>query len=276
MTTSQGLCNIGEWHSHHRIDLPGPSEGDQTTVWKHVKSFSGGRFLLLIATIVGSAKNSRVNIGCFMFSSETKKMSEGLLVTLQGASPIRKQFDDKSFHAGPEESVSWMDFDAATKNDQTCVNLFGPRNTFLPSQQVNSNEEALGNDQANQQFPKNTKADKGKNYSKSLQTINNSEITKKDHKHKTRTVLDNDDKTRLIARDVAKYGSTNNYRESPKNERPKNKESRRGYWVVTKQPEHMLHSQRMQDVVSPSNVESEKPSMFDCCGFYIYNKRNDE
>ena len=67
LTTSQGLCNIGEWHSHHRIDLPSPSQGDQTTVWNRMDSIAGGRFLFFIASITVSNEQPHVNIGCFMF-----------------------------------------------------------------------------------------------------------------------------------------------------------------------------------------------------------------
>ena len=110
LTSAQGLCNIGEWHSHHRINLPSPSLGDETTVWKHMQSVTGGRFLLFIASITGSNETPEVNIGCFMFSMETKKMTEGLLVSLPGCSPIRGQFSDVSSAPGPEQGVSWSNF----------------------------------------------------------------------------------------------------------------------------------------------------------------------
>ena len=113
LTTAQGLCNIGEWHSHHRINLPSPSQGDESTVWKHMES--GGRFLLFIASITGSNQTPEVNIGCFMFSMETKKMTEGLLVPLPGYSPIRGQFSDVCSPPGPEQGVSWSNFVEAVK-----------------------------------------------------------------------------------------------------------------------------------------------------------------
>ncbi len=119
LTTYQGLCNIGEWHSHHRIGLPSPSRGDQTTVWKHMESVAGGRFLVFIASISGSKSRPHVNIGCFMFCSETRTMTQGLLITLQKCSPIRGQFNDASFEPGPEKGVSWVDFIEAIRKEES-------------------------------------------------------------------------------------------------------------------------------------------------------------
>jgi hypothetical protein len=33
LTQQHGLCNIGQWHSHHRLSLTRPSGGDENTVW---------------------------------------------------------------------------------------------------------------------------------------------------------------------------------------------------------------------------------------------------
>jgi hypothetical protein len=55
LTSSQGLCNIGEWHSHHTLGLAEPSYGDQQTVWNHISTVAGGRFLVFIANIRGTA-----------------------------------------------------------------------------------------------------------------------------------------------------------------------------------------------------------------------------
>ena len=60
LTSSQGLCNIGEWHSHHRLGLAKPSHGDQNTVWKHLPTIAGGRFIVFIANI--SRRPGKVSI----------------------------------------------------------------------------------------------------------------------------------------------------------------------------------------------------------------------
>ena len=46
LTSCEGICNIGEWHSHHRIGFTSPSGGDQNTIRNHLPSMSGVRFLL--------------------------------------------------------------------------------------------------------------------------------------------------------------------------------------------------------------------------------------
>ena len=33
ITTEEGLCNVGEWHSHHQMGMPEPSDGDLKTVF---------------------------------------------------------------------------------------------------------------------------------------------------------------------------------------------------------------------------------------------------
>jgi len=36
LTTKEGLCHIGEWHSHHTLGLTRPSGGDENTVWSNM------------------------------------------------------------------------------------------------------------------------------------------------------------------------------------------------------------------------------------------------
>ena len=256
LTTSQGICNIGEWHSHHRINLPEPSEGDQTTVWKHVKSFSGGRFLLLIATIDGSAENPRVEVGCFMFSYETKEMSKGKLVTLKGASPIREQFDDKSFQSGPEDCVSWVDFFAAHEAARKA--------------QTVSDDDAKTRLTPRKNIPKNERTEKKKSRGDLKVVTNQPEHISSQRLPDaaspsvvSRKVSNDDTKTRLIQKEMSRYGSTKNYSEK--------KKSRMGLKVVKDQPK-LMSSQRMYDVVSPSNMESEEQSIFDCRCFCMCSK----
>ena len=210
LTTSQGICNIGEWHSHHRINLPEPSEGDQTTVWKHVKSFSGGRFLLLIATIDGSAEN-RVKVGCFMFSYETKEMSKGTLVTLKGASPIREQFDDKSFQSGPEDCVSWVDFFAAHEAARKA--------------QTVSDDDAKTRLTPRKNIPKNERTEKKKSRGDSKVVTNQPEHISSQRLPDAASPsvvsrkVSNDDTKRLIRKEMFRYGSTENYSEKEKSEK---------------------------------------------------------
>jgi hypothetical protein len=89
LTNSQGLCNIGSWHSHHTMNLPEPSRGDKDTVWRHLPT--PGRFVLLIATIEMKTGAPKVQMGFNLFESTNKgnKVIPMKLKILQGQSPIR-------------------------------------------------------------------------------------------------------------------------------------------------------------------------------------------
>jgi hypothetical protein len=76
LTSAKGLCNIGEWHSHHRLNLPEPSSGDKSTVWRNMPSCGLKRFLLIIATIT---PHGQVNMNGFMFTApENGAVSGGM------------------------------------------------------------------------------------------------------------------------------------------------------------------------------------------------------
>ena len=92
LTRKHGLCNIGQWHSHHRLNLPRPSIGDENTVWTNMPILGIDRFVVLIATI----KDSNVNINCFLFevgneSKEQFPVLEGEICVIEHEtdSPIR-------------------------------------------------------------------------------------------------------------------------------------------------------------------------------------------
>ena len=53
ITTEEGLCNVGEWHSHHQIGMPQPSGADRRTVFSNMPHLGLERFVLFIATIEG-------------------------------------------------------------------------------------------------------------------------------------------------------------------------------------------------------------------------------
>ncbi|XP_028402853.1 uncharacterized protein LOC114525651 [Dendronephthya gigantea] len=111
LTSNEGICNIGEWHSHHRLGLAYPSDGDQRTVWEHMPTVSGGRFLVFIANIesFGDAK-----VGCFMFNTSTRKMTQGKFEFLMNCSPIRHTFARKEqFKHEAEPRQNWETFFAS-------------------------------------------------------------------------------------------------------------------------------------------------------------------
>ncbi|XP_046858905.1 uncharacterized protein LOC124452418 isoform X2 [Xenia sp. Carnegie-2017] len=90
LTTKKGLCNIGEWHSHHQLNLPEPSGGDKRTVWHNMPQYGLERFLLIIATI----RNQSVNLNGFLFTPPAHGRSSGEMYpidmkTLPGPNPYR-------------------------------------------------------------------------------------------------------------------------------------------------------------------------------------------
>ena len=109
LTEKEGICNIGEWHSHHRLALAVPSSGDKSTIWRHLDSISGGRFLLFIANIEG---RNRVNVGCFMFNKHTREMNHGEMKMLPACSPLRYSFETRpnSTKALAEIGQDWQTF----------------------------------------------------------------------------------------------------------------------------------------------------------------------
>jgi hypothetical protein len=51
MLSRMGLEHIGEWHSHHSLNLPTPSGGDCRTVVGAMRDYNRDRFILCIATV---------------------------------------------------------------------------------------------------------------------------------------------------------------------------------------------------------------------------------
>ena len=102
ITKNQGLCNIGQWHSHHRLDLPRPSSGDENTVWNNMPHLGMERYVVFIATIKDSGFRmmNKVNVNCFLFEieNETKlPVLEGEICELEeNVSPVRKRCSELS------------------------------------------------------------------------------------------------------------------------------------------------------------------------------------
>ena len=57
LTNKHGLCNIGQWHSHHRLGLTRPSGGDENTVWGNMPNLGLDRYIVFIATITGGSRS---------------------------------------------------------------------------------------------------------------------------------------------------------------------------------------------------------------------------
>ena len=91
MTKSEGVCHIGEWHSHHQLGLARPSGGDENTVWNNMPTYNLKRFVIFIANLEQLRKDSyNVNIGCFLFELESVNGKEKQLPVLQGTFKLLK------------------------------------------------------------------------------------------------------------------------------------------------------------------------------------------
>ena len=134
LTEAEGICHIGEWHSHHAIGLKEPSGGDQGTVWRNMPSYGLNRFLLFIANIESL---HCVSVGSFLF--EFDRQTNRALPVLQGKfqllphqSPFRQLFippcsrnpDDNILLDGAEctntedEIASWEEY--SRSEDEIC------------------------------------------------------------------------------------------------------------------------------------------------------------
>ena len=88
LTTEEGLCNVGEWHSHHQMGKPEPSDGDQRTVFDNMPELGLERFVLFIASIEVDDQSSGkrphdvqlddIKLRPFLFLGSTQKVVEGI------------------------------------------------------------------------------------------------------------------------------------------------------------------------------------------------------
>ena len=110
LTGSEGLCHIGEWHSHHQFGLARPSGGDESTVWNNMPTYG---FVIFIANIECSRKSTAiVNVGCFLFEFENRGNNKrqrlpvlsGRFIILPGENPFGMKQEIRSLmekHAEP-------------------------------------------------------------------------------------------------------------------------------------------------------------------------------
>lgn len=91
----EGVCHIGEWHSHYKIGLKQPSGGDKGTVWRNMPTYGLNRFVLFIANIETQV-NSAASVGCFLFergtADQSQRMTQGQFHLLPNESPLREKF----------------------------------------------------------------------------------------------------------------------------------------------------------------------------------------
>lgn len=107
LTTREGLCNVGAWHSHHSLNLPGPSNGDAETIWRNLPT--PGRFLLLIASIeIRGDGRPKIEMTFSLFDSggEKKKMLRMKCKILEGNSPLRAKPEIKRMLCSGAEDMA--------------------------------------------------------------------------------------------------------------------------------------------------------------------------
>ena len=87
LSDKHGLCNIGQWHSNHRLSLSKPSHGDENTVWGNMPVLGLSRYIVFIANIT----HNKVTVNCFLFHYQGRKRSltKGQFKCLDGNSPLR-------------------------------------------------------------------------------------------------------------------------------------------------------------------------------------------
>ncbi|XP_046859466.1 uncharacterized protein LOC124452879 [Xenia sp. Carnegie-2017] len=92
ITSKEGLCNVGEWHSHHQMRMPKPSEGDCRTIKSNMPHLGVERFVLFIATIEFSSGLKRahdipldnIKIHPYLFLSSKRSYIEGKIEFMSG------------------------------------------------------------------------------------------------------------------------------------------------------------------------------------------------
>jgi hypothetical protein len=86
------LEHIGSWHSHHKMGIYGPSEGDLNTMRNCLNTQAPTRFLIVICNFESS---KAVIVNGFIFSLEFQNIHKNTLwVLLPEISPIRDQVKD--------------------------------------------------------------------------------------------------------------------------------------------------------------------------------------
>lgn len=85
-----GSEHIGAWHSHHRLELSEPSQGDVNTMKNALMETAFSRFIVSICNIV----EDEVAVNGFLFSNESlQDYTPCNWVILPGTSPIRESLE---------------------------------------------------------------------------------------------------------------------------------------------------------------------------------------
>ncbi|KAL9972642.1 hypothetical protein ACROYT_G018990 [Oculina patagonica] len=107
LTQKYMLCHIGEWHSHHRLRLFQPSQGDSSTVIRNYPSGTCG-FLLIIANIVSPTE---VEFSPFLYTANSSYRYDqrGELVVLSHPNAFKKDAAiQRSMENGKETKINYQ------------------------------------------------------------------------------------------------------------------------------------------------------------------------
>ncbi|KAJ7383740.1 hypothetical protein OS493_026271 [Desmophyllum pertusum] len=83
LTQNEGVCHIGEWHSHHQLGLARPSGGDGEHRVEQHATYNLKRFVIFIANL--HEQKSKLNyvynvdVGCFLFEIDDKGRQQRVL-----------------------------------------------------------------------------------------------------------------------------------------------------------------------------------------------------
>ena len=118
LTQKEGICYIGEWHSHHQLGLARPSGGDENTVWNNMPTYNLTRFVIFIANIDHShhpyGQSYSVNVGCFLFEIDSNgkqlPVLRGKFKILNQESPFFGKSEVIKFKQKGEESTKEGEF----------------------------------------------------------------------------------------------------------------------------------------------------------------------
>ena len=114
LTQKEGICHIGEWHSHHQLGLARPSGGDENTVWNNMPTDNLTRFVIFIANIDHSGQSYSVNVGCFLFeidgNGKQLPVLPGKFQILNQESPFSGKLEVKKFKRAGEEEKKGDEF----------------------------------------------------------------------------------------------------------------------------------------------------------------------
>ena len=106
LTQQHGLCNIGQWHSHHQLGLTRPSGGDENTVWSNMPKLGLNRYIVFIATITGVSRSYYpYNYGDYYGSSSNEDLEVHINPYLfeikngRGMGVLQGSFEDMKYNS---------------------------------------------------------------------------------------------------------------------------------------------------------------------------------